>query len=155
MGYHREVAEDKLTEKIIGIAIDVHRSMGSDQAEQTYQEALTYGLRKAGLEVESEKEVPVTYEGKEFGHRYVDLFVENEVVVELKVVRRATDKHFRQLSTNVRLLEKRRGLLINFGARRVEVRRYANDHLAGAEDTDGAEGAESAEGAEGAEGAER
>ena len=127
MPFHSEVAEDRLTGRIIGIAINVHKTLGSQHPEKLYQEALAHGLERDGLTVEREKEITVVYQGREFGSRYADLFVENEVVVEIKAVQRVIDEHFHQLGTNVQLLEKRRGLLINFGTSRIEVRRFAND----------------------------
>ena len=126
MPLHREVAEDKLTGRIIGAAIEIHSTLGPDHPEHLYREALAHGLREQDLKVEAEREIAVIYAGKQFGSRYADLVVQDDVVVELKAVRRVTDEHFYQLGTNVRLLELRCGLLINFGQLRIDVRRYAN-----------------------------
>ena len=128
IGYHAEVANDRLSYRIIGIAIDVHQHLGPDFAEAQYHDAFVHGLEEEGLTVESEKEVAVTYRQCQVGSRFIDLLVDDEVVIELKAVHCLNDDHFRQLGTNVRLLGRRRGLLINFGRSKIEVRRFANDH---------------------------
>ena len=130
MGYHKEVADDELTHQIIGVAIDVHTTLGSQHSEQLYQEAFIHGLEDEGLEVEREKEIPVVYRGRKLDSRYADLLVEDEVVVEIKAVKRTTVEHFNQLGTNVKLLHKTRGLLINFGESTINVRRFANTQTA-------------------------
>ena len=126
IAHHQEVTNDRLSYLIIKIAFDVQNRLGPNMKEHTYREALCFGLNKAGLKAESEVEVPVTYRGKKFGARYIDLLVEDEVVVELKAVKQLTDRHFHQLGTNTKLLEKQRGLLLNFGEARVKIRRFAN-----------------------------
>ena len=124
MAYQQEVASDELTYAIIGVAIDVHKALGSHQPEHFYQRAMLQGLRKRGFEVVEEKEVDVTYEGVVLGPGYVDLVVEEEVVIELKVVKRLSEAQFFQLGRNVQLAGASRGLLINFGEHRLNVQRW-------------------------------
>jgi len=130
MSFQREVMNDELTRDIIGVAIDVHKTLGSQHSEKLYQNAFAHGLEEEGFDIEQETEVPVIYRGRKLDSRFADLLVDDEVVVEVKAVRSLTDEHFTQLGTNVRLLEKTRGLLINFGATTVKVRRFANDRVA-------------------------
>ena len=127
MSYHSDVANDELTHSIIGVAIDIHSTLGLGHSEEAYHNALCIGLEDEELAVESEVEVPLRYKGEDMGLRYADLVIDDEVVVEIKVKRHLTDKHFRQLGTYVEFLEKSRGLLLNFGRPTLDIRRYAND----------------------------
>lgn len=106
---------NKLTQIVIGKAIDVHKELGPGLLESAYQECLFYELNKAGLFVEKEKPMPLIYQGvkMECGYR-VDLFVENEIIIELKAVDFLNDIHLAQLLTYLKLANKKSGLLINF-----------------------------------------
>ncbi len=85
--------------------------------DAAYQAILIYELQKRGLKIESEKEVPITYEGLRLqtGFR-ADLIVEDKVIVELKSVEQTAPVHKKQLLTYLRLADKRLGLLVNFGS---------------------------------------
>jgi GxxExxY protein len=76
---------NKITEKIIGCAIEVHKLLGPGLLESAYEECLTYELSKAGLKAERQKSVPVIYKEikLECGYR-IDILVEDMVVIELK-----------------------------------------------------------------------
>jgi GxxExxY protein len=107
-----------LTEKIIGIAIDVHRELGPGLLESVYQHCLAIALRGAGLYVEEQLDVPISFRGTmitESGYR-LDMLVEKHIIVELKSVKTLTDLDKKQLLTYLRLMRKRLGLLINFNA---------------------------------------
>lgn len=131
MPYHQEVKDDTLTHKIIGLAINVHSELGPDLSEAVYRDALCLAIKEEGLAVEREKEVTILYKGRPIGRRVLDLLVDNELVLELKVAKRMTEEHFVQLGANVRAARKGRGLLLNFGASTVGIRRYANDRRMG------------------------
>jgi GxxExxY protein len=105
----------KLTESIIGAAIEVHRELGPGLLESAYEACLAYELRELGLIIERQKELPVIYKGVtvDCGYR-LDLLVENEVIIELKAVERLEPIHDAQLLSYLKLADKRVGLLINF-----------------------------------------
>ena len=128
MSFHREVADDELSSQIIGAAISIHKELGPDLEEEHYRDILAHTLCEDGLEAQTEVEAPIIYEGQRFGERYVDLVVNDEIALELKSVNQLSDGHFRQLGTNVRLLDVSRGLLLNFGSSRVRIRRYVNGY---------------------------
>lgn len=104
-----------LTEKIIGAAIEVHRELGPGLLESVYEICLIKELKRCGLRVESQVLLPVVYKGevleKEF---YIDLLVENFIVVELKAIEAILPVHEVQLVTYLKLSDKRLGLLLNF-----------------------------------------
>tara|TARA_A100000171_G_C2140131_1_gene154523 strand:- start:11310 stop:11684 length:375 start_codon:yes stop_codon:yes gene_type:complete len=119
----------KLTEVIIGAAIEVHRILGPGLLESAYQECLYFELKKAGLLVEKQKALPIVYKDIKLDHGYrIDLLVENKVVIELKTVEAFTDVHEAQILTYLKLGDYPVGLLINFHTKLLKsgLRRFVN-----------------------------
>jgi GxxExxY protein len=107
--------EDRLSEKIIGLAIEVHRQLGPGLLESAYRQCLSYEFQKGGVFVEMEKSMPVLYKEIKIDQRYrIDLLVKNLVVVEVKAIDALTNVHTAQILTYLRLGDYRLGLLINF-----------------------------------------
>jgi GxxExxY protein len=106
---------NKITEKIIGCAIEVHRNLGPGLLESAYEECLIFELKKEELLVERQKPVPIVYKDikLECGYR-IDILVENTVIVELKVVDAINPVHEAQILTYMKFADKNIGLLINF-----------------------------------------
>ncbi len=107
---------NKLTEKIIGVAIEVHRELGPGLLESVYQRCLAIALREAGLKVEEERPVPICFRGRRIsddGYR-LDMLVDDVVILELKSVAALADVFKKQLLTYLKLTGKPIGLLINF-----------------------------------------
>ena len=106
---------NQLTHEILDSAYKVHAKLGPGLLESAYRACLVFELRKKGLKVESEKPLPLIYEEVklECGYR-IDIFVENQVVVELKTVEAFTDVHTAQVLTYLKLSGAPIGLLINF-----------------------------------------
>jgi GxxExxY protein len=104
-----------ITSRIIGAAIEVHRTLGPGLLESAYLACLLYEVRKSGLDVETQKRVPVVYEDVKLdcGFR-VDLIVANAVVVEVKSLAAPAPIHRAQLLTYLKLTGCKAGLLINF-----------------------------------------
>ena len=127
MTYRQEVADDELTYQIIGAAIDIHTALGSDMPEHVYRDSLARRLRKTKrLECQVEYPLDVVLDGEVVATRRADLFVAGEVILELKVVKIISESHMRQLGVNVRAAGVRRGLVLNFGAATLGIRRWAN-----------------------------
>jgi GxxExxY protein len=106
---------NQITEIVIGKAIQVHRNLGPGLLESAYKECLYNELTEAGLNVEKEKAMPLVYQKVklECGYR-VDLFVENQIIVELKAVEFLNDVHLAQTLTYLKIANRQTGLLINF-----------------------------------------
>lgn len=125
---------NRITQRIIGAAIEVHRALGPGLLESVYEECLFYELRQRGLELKRQLDLPVIYKEVSLNAGYrVDLLVENQVVVELKAIEKWRSVHDAQLLTYMKLLDCQVGLLINFnvavlkqGIRR-KVLKYSND----------------------------
>jgi len=107
--------ENRLSNLIIGKAIEVHRVLGPGLLESAYQECLYYELMSLGLNIEKEKSLPIIYKSVKLDHGYrIDLLVENKVVIELKTVDALTDVHKAQVITYLKLGQYKLGILINF-----------------------------------------
>ena len=113
-----------LTGRIIGAAIEVHRQLGPGFIESLYENALVYELRKRGLEVKQQLEVPIIYDGQiEVGKHRLDLLVENEIVVDLKAISELADVHFAIVRSQLRAVKRKHGLLLNFAKVKLDVKR--------------------------------
>jgi GxxExxY protein len=107
--------ENELSNRIIGLAIDIHNSLGPGLLESAYKECLYYRLTKEGFLVEKEKPMPLVYEKVKLDCGYrIDLLVEKKVVIEIKSVECLNDVHFSQTLTYLKLGKFKLGLLINF-----------------------------------------
>ena len=104
-----------VSNKVIGLAIDVHRALGPGLLESTYKECLFYKIAQSGLWVEKEKPMPLIFEGVklECGYR-IDLLVERSLVLEIKSVEALNDVYLAQTLTYMKLGKYQLGLLINF-----------------------------------------
>ena len=112
-----ELTYNKLSNKIISACVEVHRELGPGLLESVYEECLAHELRSMGLYVERQVEIPVVYKGKETNKTFfMDLVVENTIVLELKAVDTLLPIHEVQTVTYLRLADKKVGLLINFNA---------------------------------------
>ena len=112
---------NKITEKIIGCAIEVHRELGPGLLESAYEECLAYELRQAGLNVERQVSVPVIYRDVKLDYGYrIDILVEKAVVIELKTVDVINPVHEAQILTYMKFSNKATGLLINFNVMRLK-----------------------------------
>ncbi|MEW6417373.1 MAG: GxxExxY protein [Nitrospirota bacterium] len=106
---------DKLTEQIIASAIEVHRILGLGLLESIYEEALCYELSLRGIPFERQKEVDVFYKDKIIKGQRLDLLVQEEVIVEIKSIRKLDDIFTAQTLSYLKSTGLKRALLINFG----------------------------------------
>ena len=125
-----ELAENRVTETVIGSAIEVHRALGPGLLESAYEACLAYELGRRGLKVERQKPVPLTYGGVRLDCGYrADLVVEDRVMVELKSVDRPEPIHEAQLLSYLKISGLAVGLLINFNVKMLKagIRRIVNN----------------------------
>ena len=109
---------NQITEKIIGAAIDVHRTLGPGLLESAYEACLSLELVQRGLAIERQKAMPLVYHGVHVGTGYrVDILVNGSVVVEVKAVERIEPVHLAQVLSYLRFPDCRVGLLINFNVK--------------------------------------
>jgi GxxExxY protein len=106
---------DKLTDQVIGFAIEVHRALGPGLLESAYEECLCFELKSHGLSFARQLPLPVVYKSVRLDCGYrIDLVVENAVIIELKTAERILPVHEAQLLTYLKLSGLRVGLLLNF-----------------------------------------
>jgi len=112
---------DELSRKAIGCALEVHRQLGPGLLESAYERCLSYELLCAGIQHIPQKELPIDYKGTKLDCGYrVDLFVEAELIVELKVVDKILPIHEAQILTYMKLARVKTGLLMNFNVARLK-----------------------------------
>lgn len=106
---------NKLTEKIIGCAIEVHRGLGPGLLESAYEECLCFELSEAKISFERQVPLPVIYKGVRLDCGYrMDVVVEGSVVIEIKAVTKIIKVHEAQLLSYLKLYNKKLGLIFNF-----------------------------------------
>lgn len=126
---------DEITGSIVDAAMKVHTALGPGLLESVYERCLKHELVKRGLRVESQIWVPVVYDGVEIEGGYkIDLLVEGQVIVELKVVEQLVEVHKAQLLSYLKLSNKQVGLLINFNVVHLRngIRRLVNHYQSSA-----------------------
>ena len=117
----------EITETIIGCAYRVYNKMGFGFLESVYEKCLLIELRKAGLDVESQKLITVYYDDEIVGEFAADIIVNDTIILELKSVRRIIEAHEVQLVNYLVATGKPVGLILNFGERQVEIKRKVKD----------------------------
>lgn len=106
---------DALSKRVIGCALEVHRTLGPGLLESAYEQCLAYELNQAGIAFDLQKALPVQYKTVtlDCGYR-IDLLIENELLIELKSVDTIANIHKAQILTYMKLAGIKTGLLINF-----------------------------------------
>jgi len=118
----------ELSDRVRQTAFEIHEYLSHGHLERVYENALTHRLRKAGLIVDQQHPICVFDEdGIVLGNYVADLLVEKVLIVELKTVRALAPEHAAQLFAYLRSTRIEHGLLINFGAFRFEIRKFALD----------------------------
>ena len=111
---------NRISETIIGAAIEVHKFLGPGLLESVYEICLIEELEQRGLTVQQQVRLPLYYKGQLTQKFFViDLLIENEVILELKAVDKLLPVHEHQLMTYLKLTEMNLGLLINFNVPRL------------------------------------
>ena len=122
--------ENMIATIIIDRCIDIHKKLGPGLLESAYERVLARELRAEGLTVESQKSVPLKWEGEEILPAFrADLIVNGKVLIELKSLEVLAQVHHKQTLTYLKLSDLRLGLLINFGQALMKtgIRRIVNN----------------------------
>lgn len=121
----------ELTGRIIGCAMAVHSALGNGFQEVIYQRALRIEMEDQGLSFAREFEMPIHYKNAHIGTRRVDFLVEGNLSVELKAVIQIEDVHLAQAINYLEAYNLEIGLLINFGQRSLQFKRFKNRKFKG------------------------
>jgi len=112
---------DELSNSVIGCAIEVHRTLGPGLLESAYEQCLAREFSLARIAFETQKPLPVEYKGVQLDCGYrLDLFIENNLILEIKAVNKLLPIHEAQILTYMRLTRAPLGLLINFNVVRLK-----------------------------------
>lgn len=112
--------ENELATRIIGCAMQVHRYFGPGLVESVYEACFCHELQKSGLHVLRQRRQPVVYDGLTFDEPFrMDLFVNEAIIIENKVVENVLPLHKAQVRSYLKLANRRLGLLINFNVERL------------------------------------
>jgi GxxExxY protein len=110
--------DEALISQVLTAATDVHRHFGPGLLESVYRRALMIELRRAGIPAQTEVDVPVSYEGEDLGVGFrADIIVANCLLLEIKAVKALDDVHLAQIITYQKLLNFKRGYLLNFNVK--------------------------------------
>jgi len=124
---NQEGEADAVIREVIGALIEVHKRLGPGFLESVYRRAAEVELRARGIPFESEKEIALQYRGENIGTHRLDFFVAGELVVELKTVEQLGKKHYAQVRSYLKAVDKQVGLLVNFADFKLDVRRVELD----------------------------
>jgi GxxExxY protein len=126
----KSIWRDKLNDlsnRIIGIAIDIHKKLGPGFQEKIYKQALLKQFKNVGIGFEKQKVVRVDYNGITLGNQRIDLLVGGEVIVEIKACTQIIPLYRDQLISYLKTANKKLGLILNFGRSKPEIKRVVNN----------------------------
>ena len=114
------------TYKIIGICMEVHRTLDPGLLEVIYKDALEIELKENNIPFEREKEFVIEYKGKILKHKfYADFIVNEDIILEVKAVKEFSNEHIAQVLNYLKLANSEIGLLVNFQTKSLQYKRYA------------------------------
>ena len=116
----------ELSFRLMEIAFEIHNQLGPGFSEEIYQKAFEHELAARPIPFERQKTIQVMYKGQLLGAYRLDLVVDNKIILELKAVAGLNDLFKQQLRSYLKATGLRLGILINFGAARVQSERIAN-----------------------------
>lgn len=112
------MTENEISYKIIGLALELHKSLGPGLLESAYENALAFDLKEHGFDIKQQVPMPFVYKEvkMEVGYR-IDLVVDNKVLIEIRSLEALAPVHFAQTLTYLKLSGLKLGLLINFNTK--------------------------------------
>lgn len=118
---------DHLTYRVIGSAYKVYNTLGFGFLEKVYENSLKIELKKHGIYVQQQVRLPVWYEGQQVGIYFPDLWIERQLIVEIKAAVGLAPEHEMQLVHYLAATGIDHGLLINFGTK-VQIKRKFREY---------------------------
>ena len=120
----------KLCDVVRQTAYEIHKYLGPGHVEKVYENALAHRLQKQGIAVEQQHQSKVFDEdGELLGIFYADLFVDNQLIIEVKAVKLTTDEHVAQMLGYLYSSKIDHGLLVNFGGHTFQIKKYASRRI--------------------------
>ena len=119
----KDLLYPELSYKIIGIAMEVHRLLGSGFLEKVYENSLIVLFNKKQIPAEQQHQIPVYFLDNKVGHYVADIIVDDRIILELKTVEKITNVHIAQVLNYLKATGKRLGIIINFKGKSLEYKR--------------------------------
>lgn len=114
---------NELSNRVIGYAIKVHKSLGPGFIEKIYTRALVYELKKNKIKFVTEKPIKINYEGFPLGEHRLDFLIEDTIILEVKAVYEINNFHMAQILSYLKATDKKLGLILNFSRSKLEIKR--------------------------------
>jgi GxxExxY protein len=121
-----KLAYEDLTYRIIGAAMEVHKTLGPGFLESVYEEAMTVEFGLQNIRFQRQVTIDVYYKGRNIKQFIADYVVDGSIIVELKAIKRPTEIEVAQVVNYLKASNIKIGLLFNFGGRSLEHKRLAN-----------------------------
>ena len=119
--------DEELSQRVIGAAIEVHRSLGPGFLESFYEEALCMELDIHGISYERQKTIEITYRNRKIGEHRLDLLINGTLVLELKAVKEIDPIHFTVVRSYVNAAKATSGIILNFSSMPLTIKRVGLD----------------------------
>lgn len=120
---------EDITKRILEACFEVSNELGIGYLESVYEKALLIALRQKGLKAENQVPLQVRFRGEVVGEFFVDILVEDKILIELKIVNALTKESYAQTINYLKATDIEVGLLINFGNAKLEYRRFNNKFI--------------------------
>jgi len=124
------LADQELTQRVIGAAIAVHKALGPGFLESACEEALAIEFSQQGITFERQKVLPVSYRGQKIAEHRLDFLVESRVIVELKAISALEDIHFAIVRSYLKAANLESALILNFASMPLTVKRVGREESA-------------------------
>lgn len=109
--------ENEIAHKVIGCAIEIHKTLGPGLVDSVYRDCLCYELQKIDILVERSHKIPVKYKELELDYEYnIDLIIDNKIIVEIICETKVTDVELTKINKLLKLGNYNLGLIINFNS---------------------------------------
>ncbi|MEN6626231.1 MAG: GxxExxY protein [Candidatus Sumerlaeia bacterium] len=119
--------ENRIAQAVVDIAYRLHCALAPGVYENVFETILEYELKKMGFECQRQLLCPIKWDDLEIRDAYkMDMLVGGKVILEIKSVEKLEKVHFKQLTTYLKLSEKKLGLLMNFGEEKINIKRIVN-----------------------------
>ena len=109
--------------KIVGIAMEVHRELGSGFLEKVYENSMMVGFERDNIPAKQQFPIPVFFQGNQVGNYFADILVDNKIILELKTVSAIIDIHIAQVMNYLKATGKQLGIVLNFKNNSLEQQR--------------------------------
>ena len=123
MGVDTRYLYSASTDKIISLAINVHKKLGPGFIEKIYEKALEHEFEKNEINFKKQKQIKVKYDAVLLGNQRLDFLINDEIVVELKAVSEINEIHLAQMISYLKAASMKVGLILNFAKNKLDIKR--------------------------------